>query len=73
MTQSRRVDDFVKRFKNLSEDEKKEFIKQVVPEFCQIAMGDEKFFKEMMPKCMDMMSGMRFPMQEMMSKMMGKA
>ena len=62
MAQTSRVDDFVRSFKNLSEDEKKEAMKRVIPEFCQTAMEDKEFIQEMMPKCM-----------EMMSRMMGKA
>ena len=73
MAQTSRVDNFVRSFKNLSEDEKKEAMKRVIPEFCKAAMEDKEFIQEMMPKCMEMMSGMNFPMKEMMSRMMGKA
>lgn len=45
-------------------------MKQIMPEFCQLAMKDKSFIDEMMPQCMDMMKNMNFPMKEMMSKMM---
>lgn len=66
-----KVNDFVSSFKKLSKNEQKEVMKKIIPEFCQIAMGDQSFVQEMMPHCMDMMKGMDFPMKEMMSRMMG--
>ena len=73
MAQANRVDDFLRRFKNLSEEEKKEAMKRIIPGFYQTATEDKEFIQEMMPKCMEMMSGMNFPMKEMMSRMMSKA
>jgi len=72
MERENKVNDFVSRFKELSQDEQKEVMKKLIPEFCQTAMEDESFVQEMMPNCMEMMKGMDFPMKEMMSKMMGK-
>lgn len=69
--QEKKIDDFVNRFKELSNEEQKEVIKKLIPEFCQIVMRDKSFMQEMMPQCMEMMKGMDFPMKEMMSKMMG--
>jgi len=67
-----KVNDFVSSFKILSKDEQIEVMKKIIPEFCQTAMGDQSFIQEMMPRCMEMMKEMDFPMKEMMSKMMGK-
>ena len=72
MSQPKQANDFVSSFKSLSKDEQKEVMRKLIPEFCQIAMGDKSFVQEMMPHCMEMMKGMDFPMEEMMSKMMGK-
>jgi len=72
MSQINKVSDFVSSFRNLSKDEQKEVMKKLIPEFFQIAMEDKSFVQEMMPRCMEMMKGMDFPMKEMMSKMMGK-
>src|SRR4030043_1025091 len=71
MERGNRVNDFVSRFKELSKEEQKEVMKELIPEFCQTAMGDQSFIQEMMPRCMEMMKGTDFPMKEMMSKMMG--
>jgi len=70
MSKTKRVDDFIRSFENLSEDEKKEAMKRIMSEFCETAMKDKEFIQEMMPKCMEMMKGMNFPLKEMMSKMM---
>lgn len=72
MCEIRKADDFINGFENLSKEEQKEVIKNLMPKFCQIAMSDKTMIKEMMPECMEMMQGMDFPMKEMMSKMMGK-
>jgi hypothetical protein len=72
MDREKKVNDFVSSFKKLSKDEQKEVMKKLMLEFCQTAMGDKSFVQEMMPRCMEMMKGMDFPMKEMMSKMMGK-
>jgi len=72
MERENKVNDFVSRFKELSQEEQKKVMKELMPEFCQTAMEDESFVQEMMPRCMEMMKGTDFPMKEMMSKMMGK-
>ncbi|NVM31921.1 MAG: hypothetical protein HWN65_23985 [Candidatus Helarchaeota archaeon] len=72
MCEIRTVDDFVSGFENLSKDEQKKVLKKLLPRFCQIAIKDKTIIQEMMPKCMEMMKGMDFPMKEMMSKIMGK-
>lgn len=72
MDQGGKVNEFVESFKKLSQNEQKEVMKKLIPEFCQVAMGDRSFMQEMMPRCMEMMRGMDFPMKEMMAKMMGK-
>jgi Glu-tRNA(Gln) amidotransferase subunit E-like FAD-binding protein len=72
MCEIRTVNDFVSGFENLSKDEQKEVIKKLMPKFCQIVMKEKTIFQEMMPRCMEMMKGMDFPMKEMISKMMGK-
>jgi hypothetical protein len=72
MDQGDKVNEFVERFRKLSQNEQKEVMKKLIPEFCQIAMGDRAFMQEMMPRCMEMMRGMDFPMKEMMAKMMGR-
>ena len=71
MSQEKKVNDFVNSFKSLSRDEQKETMKKLIPELCQIAMKDKSFMQEMMPRCMEMVKGMDFPMKETMSKMMG--
>ena len=71
MKQGSKINDFVIRFKELSQEEKKAVMKELILEFCQTGMGDPSFMQEMMPRCMEMMKGMDFPMKEMMSKMMG--
>ncbi|MGB9630241.1 MAG: hypothetical protein ACPL6D_16425 [Thermodesulfobacteriota bacterium] len=71
MNQKEKINDLVNNFMNLSKEEQKEVMKRIIPEFCQIAMQDKSFMMEMMPRCMEMMKGMDFPMKEMMSKMMG--
>lgn len=72
MEQGNKANDFVSRFKELSQEEQKRVMKEIIPGFCQTAMGDPSFIQEMMPRCMEMMKGMDFPMKEMMFKMMGK-
>jgi len=72
MGETRKADDFIRGFENLSEDEQKKTIKNLMPRFCQIAMKDKTVIQEMMPECLEMMKGADFPMKEMMSKMMGK-
>ena len=70
MSKTGKVDNFVKSFKDLSENDKKEAMKQIMPGFCQIAMKDKAFMQEMMPNCISMMKDMDVSMKEMMSKMM---
>lgn len=72
MCEIRTVQDIMDGFENLSREQKKEIIKILMPEFCQIAMEDKTIIQELAPQCMEMMKGMDFPMKEMMSKMMGK-
>jgi hypothetical protein len=72
MGETRKADDFISSFENLSKDEQKEIIKKLMPKFCEIAMKDETIIQEMMPECLEMMKGADFPMKEMMSNMMGK-
>lgn len=73
MSEARKAGDFIAGFENLSEDEQKEAIKNLMPKFCQIAMKDKSIIEGIIPECMEMVKGMDFPMREMMSKMMGKA
>ncbi|MEN3187005.1 MAG: hypothetical protein ABDK94_10665 [Atribacterota bacterium] len=68
----KRIDDFVKSFANLSSDEQKEVVKELMPKLCEIVMKDTTMMQEMMPKCMEMMKEMNFPMMTMMSQMMGR-
>ncbi|NWF93108.1 MAG: hypothetical protein HXY46_09330 [Syntrophaceae bacterium] len=56
--QGKKVKDFVDSFKNLSMDERKEGMKKLIPEFCQIAMENKSFIQEMMPQCIGMMKGL---------------
>ncbi len=72
MERENKANDFVSRFKELSQEEQKKVMKELMPEFCRTTMGDPSFIQEMMPRCMEMMKGMNFPMREMMSRMMGK-
>jgi len=72
MGETRKADNFIRDFENLSEDEQKKTIKNLMPRFCQIVMKDKTIVQEMMPECMEIMKGLDFPMEEMMSKMMGK-
>jgi len=72
MGEIRKADDFISGFENLFKDEQKEIIKKLMPKFCEIAMKDKTVIQEMMPECLEMMKGADFPMEEMMSNMMGK-
>lgn len=72
MCEIRRADDFISGFENLSKDEQKKVVEELMPKFCQIAMKDKSIIQEIIPECMEMMKGADFPMKEMMSKMMGK-
>ncbi|MCM8766783.1 MAG: hypothetical protein NC917_01835 [Candidatus Omnitrophica bacterium] len=63
-----KVEDFISGFEGLSIDEKKEVIKKLIPKFCEIAMNDMAIIKEFMPKCMEMMKEMNFPMKDMIFK-----
>jgi len=72
MGETRKADDFISGFENLSQDEQKEIIKKLMPKFCEIVMKDKTVIQEMMPECLEMMKGADFPIKETMSNMMGK-
>ena len=52
MGETRKADDFIRGFENLSEDEQKKTIKNLMPRFCQIAMKHKTVIQEMMPECL---------------------
>jgi hypothetical protein len=72
MSTTFKVEDILEAFDNLAPEQQKELIKQLAPKFCEIMMNDKTLMQDMMPKCMDMMQTMNFPMNAMMATMMGK-
>lgn len=65
------VEELKNKFESLSDVEKIEFMKSVMPSFCQgFSKNRQKTMSEMMPLCMDMMKSCNMDMQGMM-KMMG--
>ena len=71
-----KVDDLVKAFEQLSESEKKEVFKQIMPKMCgQFRQNPQQMMAEMMHLCREMMQSCGFDtekMMEMMQKMRGK-
>ena len=76
MSTTSKVEDVLNAFENLTIEKQKELIKQLAPKFCEIMMNDKTLMQDMMqgmmPKCMDMMQTMNFPMNAMMATIMGK-
>jgi hypothetical protein len=76
MSTTFKVEDILEAFDNLAPEQQKELLKQLAPKFCEIMMNDKTLMQDMMqgmmPKCMDMMPTMNFPMNAMMATMMGK-
>lgn len=70
MSKTKDADAFINSFENLSEPDQKEVTRKLMFKFCNIAMKDKTIMQEMMPQCMEMMSGKDFPMKAMMSQMM---
>jgi hypothetical protein len=65
------IEDLIHKFGNLGEEEKIEFMKSVMPSFCEIfSKNPEKMMAEMMPPCEGMMNTCNMDMQGMM-KMTG--
>ncbi len=65
------IEELRDKFNRLSDEEKIDFMKAVMPSFCQVfSKNPEKLMPEMMPLCRSMMSGSDIDMQGMM-KMMG--
>jgi len=65
------IEDLKRKFDNLSDGEKIEFVKLMMPSFKEIFMKNpEKMMAAMMPFCGDMMKSCGMDMQAMM-KMMG--
>lgn len=64
-------EDLKDRFGKLTDEEKLNFMKSVMPSFCEIfSKNPEKMMSEMMPLCREMMRSCNMDMQGMM-KMMG--
>jgi len=58
-------------FDNCTTEEKTEFIRSILPEFCNIFMeNQEEFMQEMMPMCMKAMSEGKMNMDKMKSMFM---
>jgi hypothetical protein len=69
------IEDLKRKFDNLSDEEKIEFMKLMMPSFGEIfRKNPEKMMAEMMPVCGDMMKSCGMDMQGMMKMigMMGK-
>ncbi len=69
------VDELKEQFNKLSDKEKTEFLRSVMPTLCEIFMkSPEKMMSEMMPMCGEMMKSRNMDMQGMMNMMgmMGK-
>jgi hypothetical protein len=65
------TDELKDRFSRLTDEEKVDFMKSVMPTFCEtFARDPEKMMSEMMPLCREMMKSAPMDMQAMM-KMMG--
>ncbi len=65
------IEELRDKFNLLSDEEKIEFMKAVMPSFCQaFSKNPGKLMSEMMPLCRDMMSGSGIDVKGMM-KMMG--
>ncbi len=66
------VEELIEKFKTLSDEDKLNFFKAVMPSMKEILCRDPKaMMQEMMSACSQMMSGCGMDMNEMM-KMMGK-
>ncbi len=71
------VDDLVKSFEQMSESEKKEVFKRIMPSMCgQFRQDPQQMMSAMMPLCREMMQSCGFDpgkMMEMMQKMREKS
>ncbi len=69
------IEDLKRKFDNLGDEEKIEFMKLIMPSFREIFMkNSEKMMAEMIPFCGEMMKSCGMDMQTMMKRMgmMGK-
>lgn len=65
------LEDLIKEFKILNEEEKLDFMKKAMPDFCSLFMqNQEKVMQEVMPVCRQWMQKNNVDMSQMMSKMM---
>lgn len=61
----------IQEFKKLNEEEKLDFMKNAMPDFCSLFMqNQEKVMQEVMPVCRQWMQENNVDMSQMMSKMM---
>lgn len=66
------MQDLLKQFKALTDDQKLDFMKEAMPLMAEIFQRDpQKMMAEMMPFCISMMKTKGMDMQGMMKKMMG--
>ncbi|GAK56668.1 hypothetical protein U27_03631 [Candidatus Vecturithrix granuli] len=70
MSTTFQVKDLLTAFDSFTPEQQQEAIKAFAPKFCEIIMNDKALMQDMMqtmmPKCMDMMATMNFPMRGMM-------
>lgn len=65
------MEELKNKFDALSKDEKLDFIKEIMPEFCKIfSENPQAMMKDMMPYCKDMMKDCNMDMSMMMMSMM---
>lgn len=67
----RKPEELVNEFKKMNEEEKLDFMKNAMPDFCNLFMqNQEKVMQELMPVCRQWMQENNVDMSQMMEKMM---
>lgn len=64
------MEELIARFEALTEKEKMQFMKAIMPEMCQLFKANSKeMMQDMMPYCADMMQDCNMDMPQMMTMM----
>jgi len=63
------MDELKEKFYDLSDKEKLEFVKAIMPEVCELMKDNSQLMQEMMSSCMEMMGEGEMDMSQMMQMM----
>ncbi|SDM55620.1 hypothetical protein [Halarsenatibacter silvermanii] len=63
------MEELKEKFYDLSDKEKLEFARAIMPEICQLVKGNPEQMQKMMSSCMDMMGEEEMDMSQMMQMM----